>query len=151
MNSKSKKEPVGVISETCSCAGTKLDRLLQPAILAILATESLNGYRVGKRLDAMTMFRDRKPDASGMYRTLRELEHRGLLVQIAAESGAPNAKVYRVTPLGAACLNRWVQTLTNYQSTLGDLLGHCALALSNIRAPAPESARATRTFCRCRN
>ena len=98
----------------------------------------------------MTMFRERKPDASGIYRTLRELEHRGLIVQIATESGTPDAKVYRITTLGAACLDRWVQTLTNYHRTLDDLLGHCTLALSNIRALAPERPRATKS-CRCRN
>ena len=149
MKTKSRKEPVTVLSEKCSCAGAKLDRLLQPAILALLAEASLNGYRVGKKLGTLAMFQERKPDASGMYRTLRELEHRGLIAPLAADSQTPDAKVYCITALGAECLERWVQTLTNYHKTLDDLIGHCESALKTARAAAPEGTQAAKP-CRCR-
>jgi PadR family transcriptional regulator, regulatory protein PadR len=149
MKTKSTKQPAAEITERCSCAGTKLDRLLQPAILAILAAENLNGYRVGKKLETMLMFQERKPDASGMYRTLRELEHRGLIAPAAQKAQTPDAKVYRITALGAACLERWLQTLTNYQKTLGALLKDCESALSHVKALGPKGSRAS-SSCRCR-
>jgi len=148
MKTKSKNE-AAVISEKCSCAGAKLDRLLQPAILAILASENLNGYRVGKRLDTMAMFQERKPDASGMYRTLREFEHRGLIAPIITKPKTPDAKVYHITTLGTACLERWVQTLANYHRTLGSLLEDCKLALNNDNASVSDGSRTFKSRC-CR-
>jgi PadR family transcriptional regulator, regulatory protein AphA len=122
-------EPKPSLPENCSCSGLKLDRLLQPAILTILSSAHLNGYRIGKQLETMAMFRQRKPDASGMYRTLKELEHRGLIASTVVKSDDAEAKVYAITALGMDCLARWDQTLRNYQESMGELLEQCSRAL----------------------
>jgi DNA-binding PadR family transcriptional regulator len=126
---KKMSNPIASIGESCSCAGAKLDRLLQPAILSILARERINGYKIGKRLESMAMFRSRKPDASGMYRQLKELERKGLVASVRTKGGKPDARAYAVTPCGLDCLKRWVQTLINYRRSMEDLLGHCQSAL----------------------
>jgi PadR family transcriptional regulator AphA len=136
------------LPENCSCMGLKLDRLLQPAILTILASAHLNGYRIGKQLETMAMFRDRKPDASGMYRTLKELEHRGLIAPTVVKSEAADAKAYRITALGLECLARWDQTLRNYQESMGALLEQCSRALKRSGAADGKKTRAA-TSCRC--
>jgi DNA-binding PadR family transcriptional regulator len=130
---KKQNKHAATITESCSCAGAKLDRLLQPVILAILAAESLNGYRVGKHLETIPAFKNRKPDISGLYRTIRELEQRGLIAQ-SAGSKEPRSRVYHITSLGNVCLKRWVKTLINYQATLDDILGHCKEAISQLKA-----------------
>jgi PadR family transcriptional regulator, regulatory protein AphA len=149
MRARTRIEPKALLPENCSCSGAKLERLLQPAILAILASDHLNGYKVGKKLETMAMFQHRKPDASGMYRTLKELEHRGLIAATAAKSEATEAKVYRVTALGMACLAQWNQTLQSYHEAIGDLLEQCKFALDEARTQKTKGSRASRSCC-CR-
>ena len=60
--------------------GGTLDKLVQPAILAVLAEGPIHGYRLAERLGAMPGFAGHKPDASGVYRLLKAMEGRGLVV-----------------------------------------------------------------------
>lgn len=144
---KPRKKPDSPISESCSCAGANLDRLLQPAILSILVKDRLNGYRIGKTLETMAMFQRRKPDASGLYRTLKDMERRNLIAPVAAKQETADAKAYAITEDGILCLGRWVQTLTSYRQAMGDLLEHCqsvlptASAAKNIRSHGCDSGR----------
>jgi PadR family transcriptional regulator, regulatory protein PadR len=143
-----RKECDTIFSESCSCAGAQLDRLLQPAILSILAREHLNGYKVGKHLEAMAMFQVRKPDVSGMYRTLKELERRKLIACVPTKAGATDAKAYAITRDGIGCLDRWVRTLNDYRRDMDVLLSDCRSALKDIQAT--HGVRAKRT-CRCQS
>lgn len=107
----------------CPCSGLTLDRLVQPAVLTVLAQARLHGYGLGKALAAMRLFRDRQPDLTGLYRALKEMQRRGLIESSAARSEeGPQARLYRLTPAGAACLARWVYSLNDYRHGLGDLL-----------------------------
>jgi DNA-binding PadR family transcriptional regulator len=133
MRVRKRTEPQALLPEKCSCSGVTLDRLLQPAILAVLSSERLNGYRVGKKLETMPMFRHRKPDASGMYRTLKEMVHQGLIAPTVVRSETTAAKVYRITPSGMACLAHWDQTLQSYHEAIGGLLEHCHFALHGVK------------------
>jgi len=135
--------------ESCSCAGVKLDRLLQPAILSILAKEQLNGYRVGKRLETMAMFHGRKPDPSGMYRTLKEFERRELIKAVPTQRQRAEARVYEITDLGLSCLGRWVRTLATYRQTMGGLLVHCKASLKSTGSKGSKRSYVSRS-CRCR-
>ena len=53
---------------TCPCDGKTLDRLIQPAILVVLADGPLHGYRLVERIGKLPGFSGQKPDASGVYR-----------------------------------------------------------------------------------
>lgn len=107
----------------CPCTGGTLDRLVQPAILLALAEEPLHGYRLAERIGEMPMFRGTKPDASGIYRFLRSMESKGLVVATwdLSDSG-PAKKSYQITPSGKECLRQWIETLQGYRDGITALL-----------------------------
>lgn len=108
----------------CPCTGKTLARLVRPAVLTLLAGEAMHGYEVLRRLGTMRLFRGQAPDATGVYRTLREMEAEGLVVGTWDTGGhGPAKRRYAVTDAGLACLVRWTQTLAAYQAGLAELLG----------------------------
>ncbi len=107
----------------CPCTGASLDRLIQPAILVVLAEGPLHGYRVAERIGQLPGFAGHKPDVSGIYRFLKSMEHKGLVVAAwdLSESG-PAKKCYQLTPQGEQCLLQWVKTLQDYRQGITELL-----------------------------
>ena len=107
----------------CPCAGRNLDKLVQPAILTVLASEDLHGYVLVQRLAEMPMFGGQKPDATGVYRFLRQMEERALVTSSwdTSEAG-PAKRLYQLTDAGRACLVRWADTLATYRDAIGELL-----------------------------
>ena len=107
----------------CPCTGGTLDRLIQPAILAVLAQGPLHGYRLAERIGAMPGFAGHKPDVSGVYRFLKTMERKGLVVSSwdVSEAG-PAKKCYRIAPAGRKCLGEWVKTLEKYRDGISALL-----------------------------
>ena len=109
--------------KTCPCVGGTLDKLVQPAIIAVLAEGPIHGYRLAERLGAMPSFAGHKPDASGVYRLLKTMEGRGLVVFSWDQSRTgPAKRTYQITPEGQRCLGRWVQTLEDYRTRIASLL-----------------------------
>ena len=109
--------------KACPCVGGTLDKLVQPAILAVLAEGPIHGYRLAERLGAMPSFAGHKPDASGVYRLLKIMEGRGLVVfSWDASKAGPAKRTYQITPEGQQCLGRWVQTLEEYRDRITSLL-----------------------------
>jgi PadR family transcriptional regulator, regulatory protein PadR len=109
--------------DLCPCAGGTLDKLLQPAILTLLAKEPLHGYRIAEQVAALPLFHGRKPDVSGVYRFLRAMESRELVTaswDVSAKG--PAKRHYRLTAAGRRCLTRWVGTLERYRQAIGSLL-----------------------------
>ena len=111
------------IPAACPCMGATLDRLVQPAILVILAEGPLHGYRVTERIGAMPGFAGTKPDVSGVYRFLKTMEGNGLVVSSwdLSERG-PAKKSYQITSAGERCLRRWIKTLEQYREGIAVLL-----------------------------
>jgi len=124
----------------CPCSGRNLDKLIQPAILAILAAKPLHGYLVVQSLTDMPMFEGHEPDNTGVYRFLNAMEERGLLTSSwdMSDSG-PAKKLFDLTKAGRQCLAKWVATLHEYRRQIGELLEHLQ------RATAMPAAGA----CRC--
>jgi DNA-binding PadR family transcriptional regulator len=122
MMSASGKHPV-LDLEICPCAGGTLDKLIQPAILVVLAAGPLHGYRLAERIGRMPMFGGNPPDVSGVYRFLKAMECKGLVVSSwdLSEHGPPR-KCYRLTKAGERCLSRWVETLEEYRQGITMLL-----------------------------
>ena len=56
-----------------------LPRFVQPVILAVLSSGPLHGYLVVQRLAETSLFRKQPPDATGVYRMLRNMEQEGVL------------------------------------------------------------------------
>jgi DNA-binding PadR family transcriptional regulator len=109
----------------CPCSGRNLDKLIQPAVLAILAQKALHGYRIVQSLGAMPMFQGHEPDNTGVYRFLNAMEDRGLLTSAwdMSDSG-PAKKLFDLTSQGRECLAKWVATLREYRLQIGELLEH---------------------------
>ena len=104
----------------CPCSGVNLDRLIQPAILIILAEGRLHGYRIVERIAEIEQH---KPDATGVYRALRSMEKRGLIDSAWSPSVVgPAKKSYWLTDEGTLCLARWVETLERHSQTVQRLL-----------------------------
>jgi PadR family transcriptional regulator, regulatory protein PadR len=123
--------PIADDFDTCPCAGKNLDRLLQPAMLALLAREDQHGYLLVQHLAALPFFGGQKPDATGIYRYLRQMEERGLVTFTwdLSETG-PAKRLYHLTEAGQACLVRWVESLTAHREAIDGLLNLCVAATS---------------------
>lgn len=121
MSIRSMKLPVELAE--CPCAGGTLDKLIQPAILVILKEGPLHGYRLVERLGEMPTLGGSKPDASGVYRFLKNMESKGLVVASwdTSRSG-PAKKSYQLTDSGDSCLRQWIKTLDEYRDGITSLL-----------------------------
>ncbi len=117
--------------EDCPCSGRSMDKFVQPAILTVLAREEVHGYVLMQRLAEMPMFHGQKPDATGIYRVLRQMEERAFVTSTwqSSDSG-PVKHLYGLTAAGRACLQRWIQTLTTYHDALDELLTIARIAIA---------------------
>lgn len=118
----------------CPCAGINLDRLVQPIILALLAQEDLHGYGLIQKIVDSSMFTKEKPDPTGIYRFLKTLESRGLVLSNwDLSSPGPPKKIYRITTDGVACLETWIKTLEEYMTSIDHLLEDAKGMLQSFR------------------
>lgn len=124
---------MSIISK-CSCTGNNLDKLIQPVLLTVLAEEDLYGYKIVHKMSQMPIFRGRKPDVTGVYRSLKSMETRGLVVSSWNVSDAGSAKrFYKLTESGVECLNRWIETLEEHRQTIGTILTEAKKVSAKIR------------------
>jgi DNA-binding PadR family transcriptional regulator len=107
----------------CPCEGGTLDRHPQPVILAYLADGPQHGYALADRLRGSPLMGGCRPDRPGVYRALVAMESQGLVKHFVttSESG-PSKRLYRLTPVGKACLGKWIGTLERYRERLGKLV-----------------------------
>ena len=107
----------------CPCAGRKLGKLIQPAILAVLAQGPMHGYGLAERIGRLPICGGEGPDSTGIYRFLKAMEDRGLVASTwdLSERG-PARKTYGITPAGEECLAQWVKTLQHYRRGINALV-----------------------------
>ena len=107
----------------CPCVGATLDKLVQPAMLAILAQGPLHGYELARKIGEIPHFLDEAPDISGIYRMLKSLETRGIVTSDwdISEEGRPK-RLFTMTDAGRRCLENWNATLQNYHKGVASLL-----------------------------
>ncbi|GAB4245252.1 MAG: hypothetical protein Kow00122_01890 [Thermoleophilia bacterium] len=114
----------------CACTGKNLGKFTSPAaLLAIAEAGCLSGYDIAERLRSMPLGGDTGPDSGGLYRTLRRMERFNLVTsQWDTEGGGPARRLYTLTNLGDACLDRWAETLRAHQAAIQAFLdAHAAL------------------------
>jgi DNA-binding PadR family transcriptional regulator len=117
--SKTKKE----LFNQCPCVGATLDKLIQPALLAILSKGPLHGYELARQVGEIPDFLHEPPDISGVYRMLKALESRGMVVSGWDVSEKGRAKnLFTITDNGLLCLQNWHRTLQNYRKAIDSLL-----------------------------
>lgn len=117
------KKKQNVMFHHCPCVGTTLDKLIQPAMLAILAQGPLHGYELARKIGEIPHFLDEPPDVSGIYRVLKSLESRGIVTSDwdISQGGHPK-RIFSITDAGHQCLENWTITLQNYHKAIGALL-----------------------------
>ncbi len=122
MSSNSRRHP-GDAYDGCPCSGANMGRLLQPAIMTLLAGKGLHGYAVVERLAETPTLGGSRPDPTGVYRVLSTMEAHGLVTSSwdTSERG-PAKKIYELTPSGHQCLARWIVSLSDYHRAIGELL-----------------------------
>ncbi len=107
----------------CPCSGKNLSKLVQPSILAIVRAEPAHGYAITERIAEQYTFPTDAPKHSGIYRILRKMDADGLLKSHLEEAKAgPARRVYSITPDGQACLERWVESLSQYKRSIESFL-----------------------------
>jgi PadR family transcriptional regulator, regulatory protein PadR len=129
----------------CPCLGGTLDKLIQPAILAALSHGPLHGYKLAERMSEMTGCCAGKPDLSGVYRFLKALEARRLVVSSwdTPEKGHAR-RLFQITAEGEACLVKWSETLETYHATITALLKEVRAAAKRKGRGKPSSTKPTR-------
>lgn len=116
----------------CPCNGTNLEKLIHPAVLTLLTTEELHGYSIVLKLQETCMLHGKKPDPSGVYRCLRQMEQQGLVTAIwDVSNSGPAKRLYRITDDGLDCLRTWINTLEDYHRSLGLFLALAKNAVQN--------------------
>ncbi|MBN1588597.1 MAG: PadR family transcriptional regulator [Pirellulales bacterium] len=131
----------------CPCSGVTLDKLIQPAILAVLSEQPAHGYRIAERIGQMPNFAEHKPDVSGVYKTLKSMDAKGLVVSSWDTPGTGHAKrLYKIAPAGRTCLARWVETLDDYLAAVAAVLkiARKAATKSSPKRPGQPRKRAKR-------
>ena len=88
-----------------------LEKLVQPAILLLLARNSAHGYELIQKLSGMDCV-DCDPDTATVYRTLRKMEQDGLVFSN-WEHGefGPARRQYRLSEEGLKLLDMWARGL----------------------------------------
>ena len=116
----------------CAELGKSLNRLSQPTILTILAESEkpLHGYVIVQEAAKSPMFGGKKPEATGVYRTLKRLEESGLVTSRwdIPEEGSAN-RLFTLTDKGRSCLRRWIDALACYTLTIEELRNEASHAL----------------------
>jgi len=114
----------------CSCKGHNLDKLLQPSILTILAEQNAHGYMIIQELERRNALEEEKVDNTGVYRTLKTLEDRGMVkFEWVTDEAGPAKKSYMITEQGIECLKNWVNTLQMYHKKIDRIIADAKNAL----------------------
>lgn len=102
--------------------GTGRGSLLEPAILAALATRTSHGYDLRASVEELTCG-FLVVDPGGLYRALRRMEDDELVASTWMEGEhGPQRRTYRITEDGREVLGAWAERLTARRTALDGLL-----------------------------
>lgn len=103
-------------------AHTRMERFMEPCLLLLLCREPSHGYELMDKLRDFG-FEGTSADMATLYRTLRQLEERGMVTS-AWEKGrqGPPKPVYRLTEDGGTLLKEWALVLERNRSRIDRFL-----------------------------
>jgi poly-beta-hydroxybutyrate-responsive repressor len=100
----------------------RVERLVEPGLLLVLAEGPLHGYDLLERLPEVTGD-ERSLDLGNLYRVLRALEADGLVrSEWHAELPGPAKRVYELTPEGRSVLDRWAEALRRLRGEIDEFI-----------------------------
>jgi PadR family transcriptional regulator, regulatory protein PadR len=113
----------------------RVERLGEPALLALLADRPTHGYELLERLPALLV--DERVDVGNVYRSLRALEEDGLVrSEWSADLPGPAKRTYELTSDGRAALDTWLASLESLRDGI-------TLFLDRAREKGGEHVRET--------
>ena len=124
----------------CASLGKTLSRLSQPTILTVLAAskEPLHGYVIVQKAAQSPMFGGSRPDATGVYRTLKQMEENGFVTSHwETPKAGPAKRAFALTEAGREALRRWIDSLACYMTTINELREIASEALGIKTPPTP--------------
>jgi DNA-binding PadR family transcriptional regulator len=93
------------------------------------------GYIIVQEAAISPMFGGKKPDAAGMYRTLKRMEESGYIIsEWETPDGGLARRLFSLTDKGRSSLRCWIDALACYRLTLEELREEASSAL-NIEVP----------------
>lgn len=133
----------------CACQGATLTRFVQPIILFLLAESPDHGYELVQKISHTALWQDTSPDATGVYRVLRDMERRGLICSnVSADSKAGMGKrVFAITDAGRVCMANWAETLELYRLGIDEVIARLQEALAH--QPENPAEKPTETVSCC--
>ena len=110
----------------CACQGATLTRFVQPIILYSLAQAPCHGYDLMTKISQSKLWGNDKPDKAGVYRALRDMEQRQLIISHMDENSKASIgkRVFEITDLGLSCMGNWVDTLENYSLGIAEVINN---------------------------
>ena len=107
--------------EKCPCQGDYLEKFIQPAILLLLYEAPAHGFKLLNEIKERGLVC--RVDATGFYRTLKQLEEGGKVSSSwDLAPGQRARRVYAITGEGKQCLETWKSTLHSYRDSIEELL-----------------------------
>lgn len=136
----------------CACEGGNLTRFIQPLVLSMLAAGPDHGYSLVRRIGKTELWKNNDPDTTGVYRSLREMERKGLIVSrdVAESKAAAGKKVYEITDHGRECMRNWVGTLKEYRHGINEVIFFLQRALDTSVPGAESVGEEPDCACGCR-
>jgi DNA-binding PadR family transcriptional regulator len=111
-------------------------RWIEPFVLAMLTRRDTYGYAVLGRLEEMRISNG-PLDVGLVYRTLRDLEHAGLVSsEWAEESAGPRRRAYQLTEAGYDALDDWAAVMRERARLIGEFNADYLEAVSSPRDSA---------------
>lgn len=126
---------MAITTKKCACEGGTLTRFIQPEILTILAGGDDHGYSVLLKISQTLLWKGNKPDASGLYRTLKDMEERGLVTSYLDTTNTENMgkRVFSITEAGLECMFKWEKTLKEYQDGIDEIIKNIKSAKTKLQ------------------
>ena len=132
---------------SCPCEGSSLVGFLQPIILSLLGDGPCHGYILMQNIGRTRLWKEKKPDAAGVYRALKDMESRGLIRSQAMTEGraGPERRMFTITDEGRKCARSWEKTLRQYRRGITEIVG----LLSELNGGAGDEVEEDAPGCCC--
>lgn len=106
----------------CNSKPHHMERFLEVCLLLLLYDEIGYGYGLVEQL-ASFGFSEDDLNVSTLYRTLRKMEHEGLVTSLWEEGGqGPKRRVYEITRNGKNELDQWIRILKVRKSRIESII-----------------------------
>lgn len=126
---------------SCPCQGSSLVGFIQPIILSLLGEGPCHGYVLMQNIRRTKLWKDKSPDAAGVYRALKDMESRGLIASQPMTEGraGPERRMFTITDEGRKCAASWEKTLRQYRRGISEIIGMLGVLSDDAEEPEEDA------------